>query len=163
MSPVQSVKYLSGMDLQPLNQYIELMIKIKHLSVVAKNPERCSVILAELSNGKSVPFRSKNMLGGYICMYGSETDELIEFLPEGYLLYPTELGANFKPANAPHGYNSTHFQMEVDVSMEHIKSVADKYKLHHCFRPRFGGPLYEVWIEDQLLVEFVSDEIRAFK
>ena len=29
-----------------------------------------------------------------------------------------------------------------------------------AFRPRLGGPLYEVWLESQILVEFVSDEIR---
>ncbi len=47
-----------------------------------------------------------------------------------------------------------------EQSLDHLKSVAEKHELHHRFRPRLGGPLYEIWIESQILVEFVSDEIR---
>lgn len=135
-------------------------MKIKHLSVVVKNPERAAKVVAELANGKAEQFFSKYMQGAWVCMWGGDTDELIEFLPEGYLMYPTDLGANFKAASEKHGYNSTHFQLEVDIPVESLKAVASKHNCHHYFRPRFGGPLYEVWIEDQFLVEFVSDEIR---
>jgi hypothetical protein len=137
-------------------------LKILHLSVTSKNPQKSSEILAELTNGKAMAFRSKSMEGAWVCMWNEATNELIEFLPEGYLMQPTELGANFKKVETPHGYNSTHFQIETDIPVSTIKAVADKHKCHNYFRPRFGGPLYEVWIEDQILVEFVSDEIRNF-
>lgn len=136
-------------------------MKIKHLSVVVKNPELSAKIVAEISDGRAVQFGSKNMQGAWVCMWGGDTDELIEFLPEGYLMYATDLGANFKPVVEKHGYNSTHFQLEVSISLAKIKSVADKYNCRNYLRPRFGGPLYEVWVEEQFLVEFVSDEIRA--
>ena len=48
-------------------------------------------------------------------------------------------------------------------SLDHLKVVAEKHELHHRFRPRLGGPLYEIWLESQILVEFVSDEIRNLK
>ena len=57
-------------------------------------------------------------------------------------------------------YKSTHFQLEVDAAVNEIKLVADKYNFRHAFRANRGGPLYDVWFEDQLLVEFTSDEIR---
>lgn len=136
-------------------------MKITHLSVVVKNPKLSCQILAEMTQGRAEEFKSKNMSGDWVCMWGNDTDELVEFLPHGYLMHPTALGANFKKIETPLGYNSTHFQLEISIALEEIKTVADKYQLHHYFRPRFGGPLYEVWIEDQFLVEFVSDEIRA--
>lgn len=52
------------------------------------------------------------------------------------------------------------FMLETEQSLDHLKAVADKHELYHRFRPRLGGPLYEIWIESQILVEFVSDEIR---
>jgi len=55
---------------------------------------------------------------------------------------------------------SIHFMLETVQSLDHLKAVADKHELHHRFRPRLGGPLYEIWIESQILVEFVSEEIR---
>ena len=50
--------------------------------------------------------------------------------------------------------------LETAQSLDHLKAVAESHGLHHRFRPRLGGPLYEVWLENQILVEFVSDEIR---
>lgn len=134
-------------------------MKIKHLSIVVQNPKRAAHVLAELSGGRPESFGSTNMQGAWVCLWGGDTDELIEFLPEGYLLHSTELGANFKKSDAKLGYNSTHFQIEVDIPLAKIKEIASKHNCHHYFRPRFGGPLYEVWIEDQCLVEFVSAEI----
>ena len=136
-------------------------MKIKHLSVVVKNPERAAKVVAELSHGRAEQFISKNMHGAWVCKWVGDTDELIEFLPESYLMYSTDLGANFKTATEKHGYNSTHFQLEVDISVESLKKIADKYNCHHYFRARFGGPLFEIWVEEQFLVEFVSDEIRG--
>ena len=47
-----------------------------------------------------------------------------------------------------------------EQSLDYLKAVAENHELYHRFRPRLGGPLYEEWIESQILVEFVSDEIR---
>ena len=138
-------------------------MEIRHLSVTSKAPERSAKILAEMTKGKSEPFRSKNMQGAWVCLWDEENDQLIEFLPERYLMIPTEVGANFKKLDIAQGFNSTHFQIEVDSPLDLIKEIAERYDCHHYFRPKFGGPLYEVWIEDQLLVEFVSDEIRGLE
>jgi len=85
---------------------------------------------------------------------------LIEFIPNNYLLCPGKYAAEYRPFEAIQNFNSTHFQLETEQSLDHLKAVADKHELHHRFRPRLGGPLYEIWIESQILVEFVSDEIR---
>ena len=135
------------------------MIKIVHLSVTAQNPERAAKCLAEMTNGEAIPFRSPNMEGAFVCGWDFEKNNLIEFLPADYLMHETDYGADFKKMPEPQNYNSTHFQIEANISLDHIKKIADKYEINHKFRPNRGGPLYDVWIEDQLLVEFVSEEI----
>ena len=75
-------------------------------------------------------------------------------------MYATEYGADFRKMDSNVNYKSTHFQLEVDTTLQTIKSIADEYKFRHSFRPNRGGPLYDVWFEDQLLIEFTSDEIR---
>ncbi|WP_413291350.1 hypothetical protein [Bdellovibrio sp. HCB337] len=137
------------------------MVEIKHLSVSVKQPEQAAKALAEMTGGKAERFISRNMPGAWVCIWDEKTNHLIEFLPDGYLMHPTEYGADFKKLDFDMNYNSTHFQLEVKTPLSDIQEVADNYGLAHKFRPTRGGPLYDVWFEKMLLVEFVSDEIRA--
>ena len=131
------------------------MVQIKHLSVSVNDPEKAAKSLAEMTSGKAQPFISKNMPGAWVCIWDEKTNHLVEFLPNEYLMYATDYGADFRKFEFKQNFNSTHFQIEVDTPLK------DKFNLHHKFRPSRGGPLYDVWIEEQLLVEFVSDEIRS--
>lgn len=139
------------------------MIEIMHLSLTVKNPEQAAKALAEMTAGHAKPFLSKNMPGGWLCIWDESRNHLVEFLPDGYLMHATSYGADFKKMESLMNYKSTHFQLNVDIPLEKIKQIADKYALKHSFRPTRGGPLYDVWFEDQFLVEFVSDEIRGLK
>lgn len=136
------------------------MVEIKHLSVSVHDPENAAKALAEMTSGNAKPFLSRNMSGAWVCIWDESTNHLIEFLPNEYLMHPTEYGADFKKLDLKQNFNSTHFQIEVKTPLMEIKAVAEKFNLTHKFRPSRGGPLYDVWFEDQFLVEFVSDEIR---
>lgn len=136
------------------------MVEIRHLSVSVNEPAKAAKALAEMTNGKAEEFRSSNMLGAWVCIWDEKTNHLVEFLPDSYLMYPTEYGADFKKQDVNMNYKSTHFQLEIKTPLKDIKSIADRYGLSHKFRPTRGGPLYDVWFEKELLVEFVSDEIR---
>lgn len=136
------------------------MVEIRHLSVTARNPEKAAKALAEMTGGQAQPFISKNMPGAWVCIWDISKNHLIEFLPDGFLMHATDYGADFKKMDSNVNYKSTHFQLEVDAAVNEIKLVADKYNFRHAFRANRGGPLYDVWFEDQLLVEFTSDEIR---
>lgn len=139
------------------------MLEIKHLSVSVQKPERAAKALAEMTNGRAQTFTSGSMQGAWVCIWDEKMNQLIEFLPNHYLMHPTDYGADFKKMDVVQNFNSTHFQLEIDLPVNAIKAVADKYNFRHSFRPRRGGPLYDVWFEEQLLVEFVSDEIRQLK
>lgn len=89
------------------------MLHINHLSLTVKNPEVAARALAEMTNGTPRPFESKNMPGAWLCVWNEETNHLIEFLPDSFLMYPTENGADFTKLDFQMNYNSTHFQLEV--------------------------------------------------
>lgn len=137
------------------------MVAIQHLSVSVKNPERAARALAEMTQGNAQAFTTRNMTGAWVCLWDEKTNHLIEFLPNDYLMHPADYGADFKKLQFQQNFNSTHFQLEVQTPLEELQRVADAYGFHHQFRPTRGGPLYDVWFEEELLVEFVSDEIRA--
>ena len=135
-------------------------MKLKHLSITSKNPQRSAQILAELTNGVAAPFSSKTMDGAWLCIWDKEANELIEFIPNKYKLGIGKYAAEYKLNEATQNFNSTHFLLETDQLVSHLQEIAEKYNLYHRFRPRFGGPLYEIWIEPELLVEFISNEIK---
>lgn len=137
------------------------MVAIKHLSVSVKNPEQAARALAEMTQGNAQTFTSRNMTGAWVCMWNEKTNHLIEFLPNDYLMYSTDYGADFKKLQFQQNFNSTHFQLEVQTPLEDLQRVANAYGFQHKFRPNRGGPLYDIWFEEQLLIEFVSDEIRT--
>ena len=137
------------------------MVQIKHLSVSVEDPESAAKTIAEMTGGVAKTFSSTHMTGAWVCMWDEKTNHLIEFLPNDYLMYPTEYGADFKKLPMKQNFNSTHIQLETDMPLSHIKKISDDRGFEHKFRPYRGGPLYDVWIEDQLLVEFVSEEIRS--
>jgi len=137
------------------------MVEIKHLSVSVNNPEKAAKALAEVTSGNAEAFISRNMPGAWVCIWDEKANHLVEFLPNEYLMHSTEYGADFKKLEFKQNFNSTHFQLEVKTPLKDIKTIADKFGLAHKFRPSRGGPLYDVWFEEQLLVEFVSNEIRS--
>lgn len=136
-------------------------MKITHLSVIVNDPKQAATVLAELTNGEVSEFGSRVMQGAYVCMWGSDKDELIEFIPNGYVMYPTTCGADFKKTDEMLSYNSTHFQLRVNLPLENMSKIAKKYNCQQFLRTSKsrGGPLLEIWIEKFLLVEFTSEEI----
>lgn len=133
---------------------------IRHASVSVKNAKRSAEILAELTCGRVEPFNARGLENAWVCIWNEKLNELVEFLPEGFLMYPTESGACFKRIQTPIGYNSTHLQVETRLSISQIQKIADKFLCKNYFRELFGGPLYEVWIEDEFLVELIPKNYK---
>ncbi|GMQ46681.1 hypothetical protein [Vibrio sp. 10N] len=134
-------------------------MKIKHLSINSVQPKLSSQILAELTNGEAKTFPSKTMIGAWMCVWNEVDNELIEFIPTKYKLTFGELAATYKEQDDPQNFHASHFMLEANKTVDELAAIAEKHQLVHRVRKHFGGPLYEVWLEDGLLVEFYSDEI----
>ncbi|EHH2488994.1 hypothetical protein D8T49_22945 [Vibrio vulnificus] len=134
-------------------------MKIKHLSINSYQPKRSSEILAELTNGEAKAFPSKTMIGAWMCVWSESDNELIEFIPVQYKLTFGDLAAIYEEQGKNQNFHASHFMLEANKTVDELVAIAEKHQLVHRFRKHFGGPLYEVWLEDGLLVEFCSDEI----
>ncbi|MPS33050.1 MULTISPECIES: hypothetical protein [unclassified Salinivibrio] len=134
-------------------------MKIKHLSVNSCRPKRSSEILAELTNGEAKAFPSKTMTGAWMCVWSESDNELIELIPVQYKLTFGDLAAIYEDQGKKQNFHASHFMLEANKTVDELVAIAEKYQLTHRFRKHFGGPLYEVWLEDGLLVEFCSAEI----
>jgi hypothetical protein len=134
--------------------------RIKHCSVSARDPERCARVLAELSGGWAERFVAPGLEGAWTCMW-SENDELVEFLPEGVALVRGPRGGAFVAEPAARAVGACHVQLEISMPLRRVRECADRFGVTHGFRFVSSAPLYEVWLEERLLVELVSEEIRS--
>ena len=137
-----------------------MTMKIRHLSLTALHPQTAAKQLAELTGGIAERFPSKTMRGAWLCVWNEDKNELIEFIPDDYQLVCSDHGAEYRQQTQRQNFNASHVMIETDKSVEWLKSTADKHSLVHRFRSRFGGPLYDVWLEKHLLIEFFSKEIE---
>ncbi|WP_131784055.1 hypothetical protein [Legionella gresilensis] len=138
------------------------MTIIRHLSVAVNSPEKCARVIAELTGGTPMAFKTRVVeMKAWICLWDAKKNELIELLPKGWIMHPTSEGASFKKVSKIDKCNSTHIQLEVSTPITRLQTIAEKYGCLHYYRkiPSLGGPLYEIWIEEDFLIEFVSDEI----
>ena len=76
-----------------------------------------------------------------------------------YKLTFGDLAAIYEEQGENQNFHASHFMLEANKTVDELATIAEKYQLVHRFRKYFGAPLYEVWLEDGLLVEFCSDEI----
>ncbi|GEM_PF-2886432 len=137
-------------------------MKIIHLSINATTPERSACILAELTSGIAKPFPSASMENAWQCIWNEAENELVELIPRQYSLAYGEHGAIYVEQAEMQNFHACHVMLEANKSVAELIQIADKHGLTHRFRPSFGGPLYEIWLEPSLLVEFCSQEIQNY-
>jgi len=131
---------------------------LKHLSISVGNPQECAEILAKITGGKVEEFSP--LQKSFVCLWGGWDGQFIEFYPEGTILKETSQGCEFGRVDRKSGLHGVHLELQTPVELCEIQRIAEKYKCPHHPRPRDGGPLYEVWIDNgKLLIELVSDEI----
>lgn len=146
---------LNSTDVLNIPRQGGLMSRIRHVSLSVMDPKRAAHILALCTGGEAMPFRARHVEGAWICLWNPEENELIEFLPAGYILEPDETGVLFGASEDKTPSRAVHVQLESSVSPEELERIAGEYGCDFLFRERYGGPLYEMWIEKHCLVEFL--------
>ncbi len=132
--------------------------QIRHLSIGVNDPKQAAEAVAELTRGKVSPFHP--VKNGYVCLWSGWAGQFIEFYPKDIRLVLTNEGADFQRSPITDAFHSTHLNLTTDLTGDEVKNIAKKYSYHHYFRPSNGGPLHEVWIDDQFLLELVTKELQ---
>lgn len=134
---------------------------LHHLSIPARDPERVAHVLAELLGGDVTPFGP--LPGSWIAWARDEAGTAIDCLPLGTELRPGEGhdGAGFAASEHPSPFGATHAALSVERSEADIRAVAERegWRAVRCDRGPFS--VVEVWVENSLMLEFLTPEMAA--
>lgn len=131
---------------------------LRHLSIGVNDPKRAAEAVAQLTKGNVQSFHP--VKGAYVCLWPDWSGQFVEFYPKEVQLVPTAEGAEFRSVHNIPEFSSTHINLDTDLTGNEVKSIAARYEYKHYFRPSDGGPLHEVWIENSILIELVTRDLR---
>jgi hypothetical protein len=134
---------------------------IHHISLAVRNPLHAAEVVAELWQGRAIPF--PNHPGCYIALTLDSYGTAIEFIPQGTMLKP---GSNDEPIqfSEPNpnsaGYTATHVNFAVPIDEAKIYEIADRegWRAVQCNRGGFFE-LIELWVENEVLLELLPPNL----
>src|SRR5262245_40010650 len=99
-------------------------MKISHVSVAVRHPERTARALAEIWAGTAHPFFP--LPGAWIVFSGEEPSSQIEFYPEGTELQPadTQDDYTFRTSSVQAAFTPTHIALKAPCDHETVERVA---------------------------------------
>lgn len=134
---------------------------IHHLSIAAHNPLHVSQVLAEVLQGKAIPFPGHP--GSFVALAFDVQGTMIEVHPFGHALFPgttTDEAGSLLPSPAASNHTAIHAAISVPVSKAEIQAIADRegWRMVQCHRGDYFDVI-EFWVENQQLLEFLPPEI----
>jgi len=130
--------------------------QLKHLSLAVRNPKAAAEKLAELTEGQAVPFHP--VTGGWVCLWGGWDNQFVEFYPKGTVIFNSGEGGDFRDDPKAEG-QPVHLNLSVGGSTADVVALAKRLGCPYHFRPGDGGPLHEVWLEEDFMVEIVTPDL----
>src|SRR5436190_20407036 len=133
---------------------------IHNLSIAARDPEHAAGVLAELMDGKSVPFPPNP--GSFFALQLDDHGSGVEVYPAGTELAPNgSTGGTFVKQPNTRGFGATHFALSVSTEADKVEAIAAKagWQCHRCNR----GPFHviEIWVENETMVEILPPDYAA--
>lgn len=132
---------------------------LHHIAVSVENPIRVAKVLAELMNGQFFEFPL--CPGAYVAIAGDAHGTAVEVLPKNSVWIPGSIEAEVKPEAEMPKYAPVHAALSVSVSREMVEEIGARegWLVRYCDRGPFQ--LIELWIENTLLFELVTQEMAA--
>ncbi|NJK66820.1 MAG: hypothetical protein HC789_10015 [Microcoleus sp. CSU_2_2] len=134
---------------------------IHHISLAVRNPLHVAKVVAELLQGRAIPF--PNHPGSYIALTLDPYGTAIEFIPQGTILKPGSIdeAVQFSEPNPNSaGYTATHVNFTVPIDEAKIYEIADRegWRAVRCQRGDFFE-LIEFWVENEVLLELLPPNL----
>jgi hypothetical protein len=134
---------------------------IHHISLAVNDPLRAAQVVAELWQGRVMPFPYHP--DSYFALRLDAYGTAIEFWPKSTVLRPGSFSepVQFSETHSEAaGYTATHIHMAVPISEAQIYQIADLegWRAVRCKRADFFE-LIEFWVENQILLELVPPNL----
>ena len=133
---------------------------IHHFSISAQNPQHVAQVLAEILQGQPTPhpFSPDSYIVFPFDEYGTE----IEVYPLGTEITPGDSDEKRAYIENPTAskFTATHVMISVPASTEQIEQIAQREDWL-VERVSFGFDFILFWVENRLLLEFLTPEMTA--
>ncbi|WNZ22114.1 hypothetical protein HJG54_04005 [Leptolyngbya sp. NK1-12] len=135
---------------------------IHHISFAVNNPLHVAEVIAELWQGRAIPFPGHP--GSFVTLSFDSYGTAIEFLPKDTVLKPGSQNKDSVWFDASHpnaiGYTASHVNIAVPISEAEIYAIADRegWRAVRCSRQGFFD-LIEFWIENEVLIELLPPNL----
>jgi hypothetical protein len=131
---------------------------IHHISLAVHDPLRVAQVVAELWQGRVVPF--PHHAGSYMALSFDSYGTAIEFFPKGTVLKPDSDSAGFYDSKSDVGYTATHVNLAVPISETQIYEIADRegWRAIRCQRAGLID-LIEFWVENEVMLELIPPSL----
>jgi hypothetical protein len=145
-----------------VHRFLFLLLEVfmlHHVSFAVHNPGHVAEVVAELWQGKVMPFPGHP--GSFIAMAMDSYGTAIEFLPKGSVLKPTsEESSNWASEPSLIAYSATHVNMAVPIHEAEIYAIAQREGWRSSRAGRQGlFELIEFWVENEIMLELMPPEL----
>jgi hypothetical protein len=133
---------------------------LHHISFAVHDPHHVAEVVAELWQGKVMPFPGHE--GSFFALAMDSYGTAIEFLPKGSVLKPSVSGepSDWVSEPNPTGYTATHVNMAVPISETEIYAIANREGWYAIRSGRQGlFELIEFWIENEIMLELMPPNL----
>ncbi|MFM0056286.1 hypothetical protein PQR64_11730 [Paraburkholderia phytofirmans] len=132
-----------------------------HASIPAHNPENVARVIAELWGGFHAPFPS--FPDSWMAIAGDDRGSIIETYPNDRVLSPGGEQGSFVPGSSTASqYSAFHIAIASKLSPEEVFAIGKRegWRAVRCTRGRDFFDVIELWIENVLLIEVLTEEMQ---
>jgi hypothetical protein len=132
-----------------------------HASIPARNPENVARVIAELWGGFHAPFPS--FPDSWMAIAGDDRGSIIETYPNDRVLCPGGEQSSYVPSSSTAAqYSAFHIAIASKLSPEEVFAIGERegWRTVRCTRGRNFFDVIELWIEDVLLIEVLTEEMQ---
>jgi hypothetical protein len=133
-----------------------------HMSIAADDPRHVASVIAELWDGRAVPFPPVSD-DGWIALSGDERGTALEVYPQGTVLRESESDADaYGEASGTDRFTATHGAIATSLGRDAVLAIAEREGWPAKYRKRGGlFGVIELWIEGRQMMEVLTPEMQA--
>jgi len=132
-----------------------------HLSIAAEDPRRVATLIANLWDGRALPF--PRVKGAWLAVADDDRHSLIEVMPLEFEFVP---GMAEEPAQAhrnprPSRFSACHAAVATHLEADAVLALAADEGWIAKLCTRAGHDVVELWLEDGFLIEVMTPSMLA--
>lgn len=125
-----------------------------HISIPVDNPLHVARVLAEIWQGRCLPFAI--CPGGYIVLADDKYGTAIELIPSKMKVKPGQKQAEYKPSDRSSHFSAIRAAISVPINQNKIEQIGMRENWLVILANRSQFQVIEFWVENKFLLELMT-------